>query len=162
MKIPKKEFENLVRRLTRQILLSEGYNRQKYIDEISNTIAGAFGEWIKFQICKLNNLKAPAYAAIDPGADLGRTWKQESYRMLSGELARKITKNIKGNWNKKKAINEAFEECSEAFKADLKRAPSIVAEIFEIDKRKLKVPSENSIEEYRGLVFEVVDSVLEL
>ena len=152
-KFTDQQFENLVRRITRRVVLSEAYNRQKFIDTTGDILEAAFGEWVKYKTAQLNGLTI-GWDVEGNKVSLQEKWRREYLSLLNDNFALKVIKRVKGCKDTEKAFRTALDEAHGGFLHSVDYAVPYVQQCFRLLQPPIEVPWD-ATKEFFDLVWEI-------
>lgn len=140
------DLKRISAKVTARTLLAMAYDRNTFKDKVIEHVVGALREFYKAQLAEKN----------------GKTkwvqhWRTESRQLLENNLDFVLEHPTRGNWNKKRAVEEALSYVRSIDNRYRTKATNQVLKDFEL--MKLKRPLDDSdTEAFYELVGRVVDA----
>jgi hypothetical protein len=135
-------------RRAERILRAMAFNRQTFTDKLQFILSGALTHYYMVELARLN----------------GQTkwvqhWKNEVERLINFDTVQVLVANIKGKWDKKKALEESLSDVRTADSGYRRIAANYVAKVYQLKKTKQNLPA-GVEDEFYEMVHETAERAL--
>ena len=135
-------------RVADRVLQTMAFNRKSFKDRTLSILSGAITHFHMVQLAQLNHQSKWV-----------QHWRSEIDRLVNMDFVVAILTEIKGKWDKRKAIQETLADIRSAEHRYINAAANYVAKVYKLKKIHRLVP-QGIAEEFYDMVNEATESAL--